>query len=115
MDPGAHGADAVNNEYAHRDGTTTQRLERLESKVDRIDDRLTAIASRVEARRIEDSMIPDRVRRLEDQMLVWDTRWSTINAMLSRIFGVSVIAAVASIIAIAAAIANLIEMAGTHP
>lgn len=95
------------------DGSTTQRLERLEGKVDRIDERLTSIASRVEARRIEDSMIPDRVRRLEDQMLVWDTRWSTINAMLSRIFGVSVIAAVASILAIVAWIINL--TGGTAP
>ena len=48
-------------------------------------------------------------------MLVWDTRWSTINAMLSRIFGVSVVAAVASLIAIAAAVANLLELANTHP
>jgi hypothetical protein len=100
---------------AGHDGSTTQRLERLENKVDRIDDRLSSIASRVEARRVEDQRIPDRVRKLEDEMLVWDTRWSTINAMLSRIFGVSVIAAVASIVAIAAAIANLVEMANTHP
>lgn len=99
----------------HHDGTMTQRLERLEGKVDKLDDRLTAIASRVEARRVEDAQIPDRVRHLEDQMLVWDTRWSTINAMLSRIFGVSVVAAIASLIAIAAGIANLVEMANTHP
>ena len=115
MDPGANGADAVSTEYTHRDGSTTQRLERLEGKVDKLDDRLTAIASRVEARRVDDQLIPDRVRRLEDQMLVWDTRWSTINAMLSRIFGVSIVAAVASMLAIAAAIANLVEMANTHP
>lgn len=115
MDPRAYGPDAVNTEYVHHDGSTTQRLERLEGKVDKLDERLSAIASRVEARRVEDQQIPDRVRKLEDQMLVWDTRWSTINAMLSRIFGVSIIAAVASILAIAAAIANLIEMASTHP
>lgn len=90
------------------EGTTIQRLDRLEAKVDDLADKVATLTQNEAVRRSEDRELPARVRRLEDQLLVWNTRWQTVDTMLARVFGVSVIGAVASIIAIIATIIALV-------
>lgn len=91
------------------EGTTIQRLDRLEAKVDDLTERVASLTQNEAVRRSEDRELPARVRRLEDHQLVWDTRWQTIGTMLTRVFGVSVIAAVASVLSIVAVITQLFE------
>jgi hypothetical protein len=110
----------VSDEMSGQDGGTIQRLTRVESKVDTLETKLDGMTetldgmadkvlclSQAEDRRFADRQIPDRVRKLEDQMLIWDTRWQTISTMLSRVFGVSIIAAVASVLSIIAVLSEL--------
>lgn len=50
-----------------------------------------------------------RLRKLEDTMLVWDTRWTTVSTMLTRVFGVSIVGAAASVMAIVVALMAVIN------
>jgi hypothetical protein len=96
------------SETAH-EGTVTQRLDRLETSVSRIVRDIEDIKEKGGERRSTDEM---RLRKVEDQLLVWNTRWQTIDTMLTRVFGVSIIGAVASIIAIVATVIALVNGVG---
>ncbi|HSW43192.1 MAG TPA: hypothetical protein VLM76_11845 [Patescibacteria group bacterium] len=82
--------------------STVGRLARVERKVDGVEHKLDGILTDLARLQSAIERVPDeaRLRRLEDQQLVWDTRWSTIGTMLTRVFGMSIVAAVASIISI---------------
>lgn len=86
------------------EGSTTQRLDRLEQKMDQLVVEVTELKRSGGDRRASDEA---RLRKLEDTQLVWDTRWQTIGSMLTRVFGVSIIAAVASILSIVAVLVGL--------
>jgi hypothetical protein len=77
----------------HHEGNTIQRLDRLEAKVDDLACKVTDLSTTEAVRRAEDRALPERVRRLEDTVLVWDTRWKTITALLVGVFGASIISA----------------------
>ena len=79
------------------EGTTTQRLDRLEAKVDIIAEELAELKRTGGERRGIDEA---RIRHLEDSMLVWDTRWRTLTALLVGVFGSSILAAAAAIVGI---------------
>jgi hypothetical protein len=86
------------------DGSTIQRLSRLEDKVDQLAASVEDLKHAEGNRRSTDE---SRLRKLEDQMLIWDTRWLTIGTLLTRVFGVSLIGAAASILSIILAIIAL--------
>lgn len=79
------------------EGSTTQRLDRLEAKVDQLSEDLGDLKRTQGERRNTDEI---RIRHLEDAILVWDTRWKTLTALMVGIFGSSVLAATAAIIGI---------------
>ena len=79
------------------EGTTTQRLDRLEAKVDSLAADLGDLKRSGGERRASDEA---RIRKLEDSILVWDTRWKTLTALLVAVFGSSVLAATAAVIGI---------------
>ena len=83
------------------EGSTTQRLDRLEQKVDTLVVEVAALKQSGGDRRASDEA---RLRKLEDTQLIWDTRWQAIGTMLTRTFGTSIIAAVASVLAAVVAI-----------
>lgn len=88
-------------ETPQHDGSTIKRLERLEGKVDQLAASVEELKQSEGNRRSTDEV---RIRRLEDQMLIWDTRWATIGTLLNRVFGVSIIGAAASVLSIILAI-----------
>jgi predicted nucleic acid-binding Zn-ribbon protein len=84
-------------------GSVTDRLDRLEQSLIELKSEVRDLrASSTERRSTDES----RIRKLEDTMLVWDTRWSTVNTMLTRVFGVSIVGAVASVLAIITAVSQ---------
>jgi hypothetical protein len=92
------------SETPPHDGSTIQRLGRLEDKVDQLAESVDELKRSEGNRRSTDEA---RLRRLEDQMLVWDTRWVTIGSLLTRVFGVSIIGAAASVLSIILAVLAL--------
>jgi len=80
-------------EMPQHEGSTIQRLDRLEAKVDNLACKVADLSTNEAVRRAEDRALPERVRRLEDEVLIWDTRWKTITALLVAVFGTSVVTA----------------------
>lgn len=80
-------------------GSTIQRLDRLEGKVDELATDLRSLTTHVstlqsaEDRRFTDRLLPDRVRALEDQMLetriyLKQAKWAVVVAIGAVITGI---------------------------
>ena len=82
-------------------GSVTDRLDRVERSLDELKLEMRDLRANATERRSTDEA---RLRKLEDTMLVWDTRWTTVSTMLTRVFGVSVVGAVSSVLAIIVAL-----------
>ena len=98
-------ADDMTSPHEFR-GSVTDRLDRLEQALHELKMEVRDLRSSATDRRGTDE---SRIRRLEDTMLVWDTRWTTVSTMLTRVFGVSIVGAAASIAAIIMAILAVVN------
>jgi hypothetical protein len=87
------------------EGTTTQRLDRVEQKVDQLVREVADIRADAGRRRVTDD---DRLRSLEDFRLEWNTRWAAYGQVITRIFGVSVAGFVVSTVALIATLTALL-------
>lgn len=87
-------------------GSVTDRLDRLEQALHELRLEVRDLRANATERRSNDET---RIRKLEDTMLIWDTRWTTVSTMLTRVFGVSIVGAAASIMAIIVAVAAIIN------
>jgi hypothetical protein len=96
-------ADEMGSPHEFR-GSVTDRLDRLEQALHELKQEVRDLRSNASDRRMTDET---RIRKLEDSMLVWNTRWTTISTMLTRVFGVSIVGAVASIMAIVVALLSV--------
>lgn len=86
--------------------TIKERLTRVEGavhdigiKVDNVACSLSSL-QQAEDRRYTDRLLPERVRQLEDWRIAQETRDRTLTSVMTRVFGVSVVGAVSSVIAI---------------
>jgi hypothetical protein len=87
-------------------GSVTDRLDRLEQALVDLKAEMRDLRANATERRSNDEA---RLRKLEDTMLVWDTRWTTVSTMLTRVFGVSIVGAAASVMAIVVALMAVIN------